>query len=139
LRSHRNTSATRLQIDEVRTVHAVPPDIADGSDDLLYRDVTRLLDDAEIDPDDYDYPVETVELPDLSARLWKLNKARATVPVHSVFPCATCLRPITCLHLDGTEIWVIVDAVEHPEGSDSGADCWTANLFDTHRCPEAVQ
>jgi hypothetical protein len=121
----------RLQINEVRTIHAVPPAIADDPD-LIYRDILRLLDGADIDPDDY--PVEVVEVPELSERLWKLAKAHGEIPVHRVFPCVTCLRPIACLHLDGTEIWVIVDAVES-----SGCDSWTANIFDTHRCPESVQ
>ena len=136
MRFQRSTLVPRLQIDDVRTIHAVPPDDADDPD-LIYRDIVRLLDGADVDPDLF--PTETVELPFLFERLLNLTKARATLRVHSVFPCATCQRPITCLHLEGTETWMIVNAVEHPNGSDSGADFWTANLFDVHHCPEVLQ
>jgi hypothetical protein len=131
LRVQRNTSARRLQIDEIRTVRTVPPVMADDPNGPLYGDVIRLLDGVDIDPDDF--PVEEIELPDLCGRLWGLTKAHASISVHHVFPCAACSRPIVCLHLDGSETWMIVDAVE------SSSECWTANLFDTHRCPEVVQ
>jgi hypothetical protein len=94
LRVQRNTSVPRLQIA-----------------------VTRLLDRADIDPDDY--PVETVELP----------QTHGKVCVHRVFPCPECFRPVVCLEPE-FDVFLIVDAVESSEGSDS----WYANPFSAHYC-----
>jgi hypothetical protein len=131
LRVKNNTVAPRLQVEEIRaTIHAVSV-LADDPEPI-YHEVTRLLDGADIDPDDY--PVEPVLLSTHFDALWRLMKRAASMSIHRPYPCPNCSHPVACLCLIHTDVHVIVNAL----GNAELPDFWSANLFDIHHC-EVIQ
>ncbi len=90
-------------------------------------------------------PVETVQVPIPTRQMLALCRQKR-IPVHQVFPCSHCQRPVALIRILGSDRVRLVDATletSKEQNPYSFSDLWSAELFgDSHECsvpPEVVQ